>query len=146
AGVWRDGLGRGLGRRASGARDSLGLGQLAVVLLVIDLPLGRDGDIGDAAGGWVARVLDLARASWPPAVTFAGATLTVVADLEASLALGLLAALTWAVLQLAPLFDGHAPVTAAERPRSAMRLVGPALSIACGVAPALILRMLRLSG
>lgn len=146
AGVLRDALVMGLVLLAIGARDSLGLGQLAVVLLVIDLTLARVGDIGDAAGGWVARVLDLARSSWPPAVTFAGATLAVVADLEASLALGLLAALTWAVLQLAPLFDGHAPVTAAERPRSAMRLVGPALSIACGVAPALILRMLRLSG
>ena len=146
AGVLRDALVMGLVLLAIGARDSLGLGQLAVVLLVIDLTLARVGDIGDAAGGLVARVLDLARSSWPPAVTFAGATLAVVADLEATLALGLLAALTWAMLQLAPLFDGHAPVTAAERPRSVMRLVGPALSIACGVAPALILRMLRLSG
>jgi len=67
-----------------------------------------------------------------------------IAALQASLALGLLAALVLAGLQLAPLLDGHALAPSPERPRSALGWVGPALSIACGVAPALLLRMLRL--
>ena len=72
--------------------------------------------------------------------------MAVVADLQASLVLGLLAALSWAGLQLAPLVDRHALVPAPERPRTPLRWIGPALSIACGVAPALLLRMLRLGG
>ena len=144
--VLRDPLIMGLLLLAIGARDSLGLGDLAVVLLVIDLALVRPTNTGELTRGWVGRLLTLARSSWPPSVTFAGATLAVVADLQSSLALGLLAALTWAGLQFAPLLDRQALLPAPERPRSAFRLLGPALSIACGVAPALILRMLRISG
>ena len=142
----RDRLIMGLLLLAIGARDALGLGELAVVLLVIDLALVRNDDLGGVARGWMGRLLTLARSSWPPAVTFAGATLAVIADLQASLALGLLAALTWAGLQLAPLVDARSRMAAPERPRSALRMVGPVLSIACGIAPALILRMLRLNG
>jgi hypothetical protein len=142
----RDPLVMGLLLLAIAARDSLGLGALAVALLVIDLALVRVGDPGDVARGWMGRLLALARSSWPPSVTFAGATMAVIGDLQASLALGLLAAVTWAGLQLAPLVDRHALAPAPARPRSALRMLGPVLSIACGVAPALILRMLRLSG
>jgi len=131
---------------AIGARDSLGLGDLAVVLLLVDLTLVRVGDPGEPDKGWAGRMVNLARSNWPPAVTFAGATMAVIADLQASLVLGLLAALTWAGLQLSPLVDRQALLPGPERPRSALRWVGPALAIACGVAPALILRMLRLSG
>jgi len=143
----RDPLIMGLLLLAIGARDSLGLGDLAVVLLLIDLALVRIDDGGARAKGWRGRSLSLARSSWPPSVTFAGATMAVIADVQASLILGLLAALTWAGLQLAPLVDRHhAGVPARERPRSVLGWIGPALSIAAGVAPALILRMLRLSG
>ena len=142
----RDPLIMGLLLLAIAARDSFGLGELAVVLLLIDLVLVRTGDAREVARGWAGRLLSLARASWPPSVTFAGATMAVLADLQASLALGLLAALTWAGLQVAPLIDRHALTPAPEQPRSAMRWIGPAISIACGVSPALILRMLRLSG
>ena len=131
---------------AIGARDSLGLGDLAVVLLLVDLVLVQIGDPGGPSEGWAGRMVNLARSNWPPSVTFAGATMAVIADLQASLVLGLLAALTWAGLQLAPLVDRQALVPAPERPRTALRWIGPALAIACGVAPALILRMLRLSG
>src|SRR5207302_11506598 len=85
AGVLRDALVMGLVLLAIGARDSLGLGQLAVVLLVIDLTLARVGDIVDAGGGCVAGVVDVARSSWRRAVGFAGATVAVVADLEGAL-------------------------------------------------------------
>ena len=131
---------------AIGARDSLGLGDLAVVVLLIALVLVRLVDVDEPGRGWGQRVLSLVRSNWPLSVTFAGATLAVIADLEASLVLGLLAAVTWAGLQLAPLVDRHALVPAPERPRSALRWVGPVVSIGCGIAPALILRMLRLSG
>jgi len=142
----RDPLIMGLLLLAIAARDSLGLGDLAVVLLVVDLVLVRIDEAPPRRPGWAGRMVELARSSWPPAVTFAAAAMAVVADLQASLVLGLLAALSWAGLQLAPLVDRHALVPAPERPRTALRWIGPALSIACGVAPALLLRMLRLGG
>ena len=142
----RDPLIMGLLLLAIAARDSLGLGDLAVVLLLVDLVLVRIDEAPPRRPGWAGRMVELARSSWPPAVTFAAAAMAVVADLQASLVLGLLAALSWAGLQLAPLVDRHALVPAPERPRTALRWIGPALSIACGVAPALLLRMLRLGG
>jgi hypothetical protein len=126
------------------ARDSLGLGALAAALLLIDLAIVRIQVMPERWSGVAARLVLLARSNWPPAVTFAGASFAVIAALQASLALGLLAALVLAGLQLAPLLDGHALAPSPERPRSALGWVGPALSIACGVAPALLLRMLRL--
>ena len=78
------------------------------------------------------------------AVTFVAASIAVIAALQASLALGLLAGFVLAGLQLAPLIDGHALAASPQRPRSALGWVAPAVSIACGVAPALVLRMLRL--
>jgi hypothetical protein len=126
------------------ARDSLGLGALAAALLLIDLAIVRIQVMPERWSGVAARLVLLARSNWPPAVTFAGASFAVIAALQASLALGLLAALGLAGLQLAPLLDGHALAPSPERPRSALGWVAPALSIACGVAPALLLRMLRL--
>jgi hypothetical protein len=126
------------------ARDSLGLGALAAALLLIDLAIVRIQVMPERWSGVAARLVLLARSNWPPAVTFAGASFAVIAALQASLALGLLAALVLAGLQLAPLLDGHALAPSPERPRSALGWVGPALSIACGMAPALLLRMLRL--
>jgi hypothetical protein len=49
------------------------------------------------------------------------------------------------LLQLAPLVDHHAASASPGRPRSALQWVGPALSIGCGIAPALVLRMLQLA-
>jgi hypothetical protein len=129
---------------ALASRDSLGLGVLAVFLLLIAFAIVRlDEAIGD--GRSIRRRLGLlARSNWPPAVTFAGATLTVIAALPASLALGLLAAALVALLQLAPLIEGQLLAPAPERPGLTVRWIGPLLSIACGVAPSLVLRMLRL--
>jgi hypothetical protein len=129
---------------AISARDSLGLGVLAAALLLIDLALVRIEAMPERWSGIAARLVLLARSNWPPAVTFAGAAVAVIAALQASLALGLLAALMLAGLQVAPLVDRHALASSPERPRSALGWVGPAVSIACGVAPALLLRMLRL--
>ncbi len=126
------------------ARDSLGLGALAAALLVVDLAIVRIEAMPERWSGTAARLVLLARSNWPPAVTFAGAAIAVIAALQASLVLGLLAALVLAALQLAPLLDRHALAPSLGRPRSALGWVGPALSIACGVAPALLLRMLRL--
>jgi hypothetical protein len=129
---------------AISARDALGFGALAAALLLIDLCIVRVEVMPERWSGAAARLVLLARSNWPPAVTFAGASLAVIAALQASLALGLLAALLLAGLQLAPLFDGHALAPSPERPRSALGWVSPVLSIATGVAPALLLRMLRL--
>ncbi len=129
---------------AISARDSLGLGALAATLLLVDLAIVRIEAMPERWSGTAARLVLLARSNWPPAVTFAGAAIAVIAALQASLVLGLLAALVLAALQLAPLLDRHALAPSLGRPRSALGWVGPALSIACGVAPALLLRMLRL--
>jgi len=126
------------------AHDALGLGELAAALLLIDLALVRIDDLPVVREGRAGRVVLLARSNWPPSVTFAGAALAVIAALQATLVLGLLAGLLLAGLQLAPMLDRHALAPSPERPRSALGWIGPVLSIACGVAPALVLRMLRL--
>lgn len=126
------------------ARDAPGLGALAAVLLLIDMAIVRLDEPGVQVSVFGARVLTWARSNWPGSLTFAGGTLAVIASLQASLALGLLAALLLALLQLAPLLDGHSLVAAPERPRARIHWVEAALSIAFGVAPALVLRMLRL--
>jgi hypothetical protein len=134
----------GLALLAISARDPLGLGLAAAALLVIDLAVVRTGDVLRPARGWAGRLAALARSNWPPAVTFAGSTLAVTAALQATLPLGLLAALLLAGLQLAPLLDLPRAAPTVQRPRSAFAWVAPALSLACGLAPALVLRMLRL--
>jgi hypothetical protein len=126
------------------ARDALGLGALSAALLLIGLAIVRIDALPERPAGSAGRLVLLARSNWPPSVTFAGAAIAVIAALQASLALGLLAALLLAGLQLAPLLDRNALVPAPERPRSALGWVGPVLSIASGLAPALLLRMLRL--
>ena len=126
------------------SRDALGLGALAAALLLIDLAIVRIDELPERPMGLAGRIVLLARSNWPPSVTFAGAAIAVIAALQASLALGLLAALLLAGLQLAPLVDRHALAPSPERPRSALGWVGPVVSIASGVAPALVLRMLRL--
>ena len=140
----RDRLLGGLLLLAIGARDSLGLGDLAVVLLLIDLAIVRVDGLTRPASGWSGRLILLARSNWPPSATFAGATLAVIGAIQASLMLGLLAAGMLAGMQLAPLLDRPALAPGPERLRSSLRWVGPILSIACGIAPALVLRMLRL--
>jgi hypothetical protein len=140
----RDGLIAGLLLLAISARDALGLGALAAVLLLIDAAIVRIDDIPSPSSRW-SRLVVLARSNWPGSITFAAATITVIAALQAGLALGLLAASLLAALQLAPLVDHRGAAPAPERPRSALRWVGPALSIGCGIAPALVLRMLQLT-
>jgi hypothetical protein len=142
--VLRDGLIAALLLLAISARDALGLGALAAVLLLIDAAIVRIDDIPSPSSRW-SRLMALARSNWPGSITFAAATITVIAALQAGLALGLLAATLLAALQLAPLVDRRSAAPASERPRSAMQWVGPALSIGCGIAPALVLRMIQLS-
>lgn len=140
----RDALMMGLLLLAISARDALGLGSVAAALLLIDLALvQRDYPIGEESR-FANRALTLARSNWPPAISFAGATLAVIAALQASLALGLLAAVMLAALQLAPLIDRAGSEAAVERPRSAWQWLGPVVSLACGLAPAAVLRMLRM--
>lgn len=140
-----DHLALGLLLLAVSARDPLGLGLLAAVLLLVDLAIVRSAPTPavlttpDPRGGLLA----LARSAWPPSVRFAAMTLTVAAALQASVGMGLLAAGLVAGVQLAPLMD-HAPLaTDAPLPRTLRTWLAPALSLACGIAPALILRMLR---
>lgn len=129
---------------AIGVRDPLGLGALAMALIAVDLAIVRLDDVPSSGSRFLNRLVRLARSSWPPSVTFAAATLAVIAALQASLALGLLAAILWAALQLAPMVDHLQVAPAPERPWSRMRWLGSALGLLVGIAPALVLRMLRL--
>lgn len=134
----------GLVLLSAGARDALSLGALATALLLFDLAIVRPGPAGIDLTSFAGRLTLLARSNWPPAITFAGATLAVIAALQASLALGLLAAILLAALQLAPLVDRPAFERMTERPISAWRWLGPVVSLGFGVAPSVVLRMLRL--
>ncbi len=129
---------------AISARDPLGLGPLAAVLLLLDIAIVRLVPAPSSGLRIPDRLSALARSSWPPSVRFAGATLAVVAALQASLVLGLLAAACLALLQVAPLLDARRRQRLTERPRSVLGWLVPALSLAAGVGPAIVLRMLRL--
>jgi hypothetical protein len=88
----------------------------------------------------------LARSGWPPTARFAGVTLAVIAALQTSLAWGLLAAALLVALKVTPLIETATHPAGAGSPRAMRRslaLLAPALSLACGLAPALVLRMLR---
>jgi len=130
---------------AVGAHDPLGLGALAAILLLVDLALVRahSSDRDLLPGGRLRWLAQLATSSWPPAVRFAAVTVAVAAVLQTSLPWGLLAAGFLAALKLVPLIrrDDRPLRTAAGR--TARAWLGPAMSLACGVAPALVLRMLR---
>jgi hypothetical protein len=140
----RGALIRGLLLLSIAARDALGLGALATALLLIELALLRRDEAGQGRSWLVSRALALARSNWPPSITFAGGTLAVIAALQASLALGLLAAAMLAGLQLAPLLDRSVKIAPDKKFALRWRTVGPAITLACGVVPALVLRMLRL--
>ncbi len=130
---------------AVGAHDPLGLGALAAILLLVDLALVRahSSDRDLLPGGRLRWLAQLATSSWPPAIRFAAVTVAVAAVLQTSLPWGLLAAGFLAALKLVPLIrrDDRPLRTAAGR--TARAWLGPAMSLACGVAPALVLRMLR---
>jgi len=140
--VLRDRLIAALLLVAISARDALGLGGLAVALLLIDAAIVRIDEVGLPSTHWSGLVV-LARSNWPGSITFAAASIAVIAALQAGLALGLLAAALLAGLQLAPLVDRQTATPGPERPQSALHWVGPALSIGSGIAPALLLRMLH---
>jgi hypothetical protein len=140
----RGALIRGLLLLSITSRDALGLGALASALLLVELALLRR-DETPPGRTWIAsRVMALARSNWPPSITFAGGTLAVIAALQASLALGLLAAAMLAGLQLTPLLDRGMTIAAERRASLRWGTLGPAITLACGVLPALVLRMLRL--
>lgn len=129
---------------AISARDGLGLGALAAALLSIALAVVRIDFPEPDRPALVRQVAMLARSNWPPSITFAAGTLTVIAALQASLALGLVAAVILACLQLAPLIDRRRLPASPERLPARASWLPSLLSIACGLAPALLLRMLRL--
>ncbi|MDQ6709788.1 MAG: hypothetical protein M3Z11_04450 [Candidatus Dormibacteraeota bacterium] len=131
---------------AVGAHDPLGLGSLAVLLLLVDLALVRQGPAAFGAldpSHPMRWVVDLSTSGWPSTVRFAGVTLAVIAALQTSLGWGLLSAALLIAIKLGPVIE---PVDSAEpaRARLSIRaLVAPAVALACGIAPALLLRMLR---
>ncbi len=130
---------------AVAAHDPLGLGALAVFLLLVDLALVRvqSTDRELLKAGPLRWVAELATSSWPPAVRFAAVTIAVAAVLQTSLPWGLLAAGFLAALKLAPLIRRDARPAQIGNGQTVRAWLAPALSLACGLAPALVLRMLR---
>jgi hypothetical protein len=130
---------------AVAAHDPLGLGALAAFLLLVDLALVRvrSTDRELLKAGPLRWVAELATSSWPPAVRFAAVTIAVAAVLQTSLPWGLLAAGFLAALKLAPLIRRDARPAQIGNGQTVRAWLAPALSLACGLAPALVLRMLR---
>jgi hypothetical protein len=130
---------------AVAAHDTLGLGILASVLLLVDLVVTRSAPDTLPLRGvefYGMPVLLLARSGWPPSVRFAGVTLALIAALQTSLGAGLLAALLLLGLKFSPVLTPAAG-SGDDQPRTVRSWAAPALSLACGVAPALVLRLLR---
>lgn len=132
---------------AVGAHDPLGLGSLAVLLLLVDLALVRHQPAAAFAALERAQpmrwFLDLTGSGWPPTARFAGVTLAVIAALQTSLAWGLLGAALLIAIKLGPVIE-PAVSPAVAPPRLPLRaFIAPAVALACGIAPALLLRMLR---
>ncbi len=129
---------------AVAAHDTLGLGIVASVLLLVDVVVTHAAPqtVPARAAGFNGIPLLLARSGWPPSVRFAGVTLAVIAALQTSLGSGLLAALLLLGLKFSPVLKPTA-ASGEGPPRMARHWVAPALSLACGLAPALVLRMLR---
>lgn len=130
---------------AAGAHDQAGLGQLAALLLVLDLALLPDRLQAESAAGALSGrrwLLGLSASAWPPTLRFAGVTLAVIAALQTSLAWGLLAAALLMGLKLAPVI-GRGPRAEPGAQPSMRAATASIVALACGVAPALLLRMLR---
>jgi hypothetical protein len=120
---------------AVAARDPLDLGSVAAFLLLVDLSMVAPSRAGGPLGG-------LAHSGWPPAVAFAGRALAVAAAIQASVALGVVAVALVAGLQISGIMSGTRRVSGGPRMTFTDWLVA-AISLGCGVAPALFLRMLH---
>lgn len=120
---------------AVAARDPLDLGSVAAFLLLVDLSMVAPSRADGPLGG-------LAHSGWPPAVAFAGRALAVAAAIQASVALGVVAIALVAGLQISGMMAGTRRVAGGPRMTVTDWLVA-AISLGCGIAPALFLRMLH---
>jgi len=115
--------------------DPLDLGSVAAFLLLIDLavvaPARLDGPLGR-----------LAESGWPPAVAFSGRVLAVAAAIQASVALGALAVALTAGLYLSGILSSPRR-KAAGAPLTVSGWTVAVVSLGCGLAPAIFLRMLH---
>ena len=120
---------------AVAAHDPLDLGSVAAFLLLIDLavvaPARLDGPLGR-----------LAESGWPPAVAFSGRVLAVAAAIQASVALGALAVALTAGLYLSGILSSPRR-KAAGAPLTVSGWTVAVVSLGCGLAPAIFLRMLH---
>jgi len=113
-------------------------GALAAILLVLDLLVIVVTAPPDAAAGW-QTLRGLARSGWPPTVAFAGRTLGVLAAIETSRLLGVVALGLLLGLLLAPMFT--ASPEAAPAGSRVRGLVLAVVSLGTGLAPAWVARL-----
>jgi len=113
-------------------------GTLAAVLLVVDVLVMEATAVAEPGPAW-RPLRALARSGWPPTVAFAGRTLAVLAAIETSALLGVVALVLLLALLLSPLFGPQAELQpAAARVRGlAMALV----SLASGLVPGWVARL-----
>jgi hypothetical protein len=120
---------------AVAAHDPLDLGSVAAFLLLIDLavvaPSRPDGPLGG-----------LAHSSWPPAVAFSGRLLAVAAAIQVSVGLGALAVALAAGLLVSGIMARPHRKAGGPAPTAGDWLVA-AISLGCGLAPAIFLQMLH---
>lgn len=120
---------------AVAARDPLDLGSVAAFLLLIDIAVVAPARPDRPLGG-------LAHSGWPPAVAFAGRVLAVAAAIQASVALGAVAVALVVGLQISGIMASARRKAGGPRLTFTDWLVA-AISLGCGVAPAIFLRMLH---
>ncbi|HYM50991.1 MAG TPA: hypothetical protein VET65_10535 [Candidatus Limnocylindrales bacterium] len=118
-------------------------GLVGAVLLLIDLGVVHaSAPSGPPASGLSARIGWLARSGWPGSAAFAGRVLTVLSAVAAGPLPALVAVSIVGGLQLMPLWDATPPARPAVRAQL-RDFTAAAISIAAGLAPVVVSRMLQ---
>jgi hypothetical protein len=136
----RDALTLGLLLLAIAAASPLGV--LAASVLLVEIAIVSPLTVR-ATPADVSPVEVLAQSGWPPAIAFAGRVLAMIATLQQSVALGMMAGAMVVGLQLSPLKKRQPARPQLEQPPLSQRVV-PLVSLVLGFAPELLHRMLRL--
>jgi hypothetical protein len=122
------------------------LGDLAAALLLIDIAVVRPGVERRWERDGVAVLGRLARAGWPPAITFGARVLALIAAVQSSVLFTVVTVVLLTLWPFTPLLDpqARAPLAGGRLGRLPA-LVSIAVSLGLGFAPSAVAAMLRLS-
>jgi hypothetical protein len=115
---------------------------LAVSVLLVEIAIISPTRVGKQQAG-PESLQALAHSGWPPAIAFAARVLAVIATLQQSVPLGVMAIAVVAALQLTPLTDRKA-ARPQPGPVHVRHLLPPLISMLFGLAPEILRRMAKL--